>query len=93
MNESFGCRGLFLHLFYVGQEHNAKYFCPGEPRSNAAKYKPLTQYGEAKRGRSLRGETEWVQNAAHNGRKGEKHKKQRYQTENKRKENQKTEDG
>ena len=32
----------------MGQTHNAKYVCPGELHPNAAKYKPLKQYGNAK---------------------------------------------
>lgn len=48
MNEVLNVAVYFATFFYVGQTYNAKYFCPGELRPNAAKYKPLKQYGEAK---------------------------------------------
>lgn len=41
---------LNVYFFYVGQKHNAKCFCPGELRPNAAKYKPLEPNVKAKRG-------------------------------------------
>lgn len=74
MNEVFECRSLFFfHLFYVGHKHNAKYFGPGELRSNAAKYKLLKQSsgggggGEKrqKRGRCLREKEPWQEGGEH----------------------------
>lgn len=82
MKLSFEC---ILHLFYVGQKHNAKYFCPGGVCSNAAKYKPLEQYGKAlfeKR------DTESSNcNKRNTMKERGKHKRQRFQWGNKKEQN------
>ncbi len=94
MNEVLSVEVYFSTFFCVVQKRNAKYFCPGELRSNAAKYKPLKQYGKSEG--ALWEERQWefkMQQTTHNRREreNEEHKKQRYQRENKRKQNQKKE--